>query len=81
MDPFREPRMFSLEALESLAAGGEPALEATLLPLAAGLAGFPRVELDAAQAARFTLGQRLRGPWPAADPAAPRRWSCSRSTI
>ena len=70
VEPFSEPAMFTLEQLEALAGQGEPALEACLLPLAAGLAGFPRVGLDAAEAARFAQGQRLRGAWAAADPAA-----------
>ncbi|MGH8087400.1 MAG: tRNA pseudouridine(55) synthase TruB, partial [Stenotrophomonas sp.] len=33
-----------------------------LLPLGAGLAGYPQVELDAEQAPRFSVGQRLRDP-------------------
>ncbi|MBO9718001.1 MAG: tRNA pseudouridine(55) synthase TruB [Pseudoxanthomonas sp.] len=70
VDPFRQPRMHTLVALEALAAdGGEAALEACLLPLAAGLADFPRVELESAEAARFGQGQRLRGPWAPAEPA------------
>jgi tRNA pseudouridine55 synthase len=71
VDPFRAPRMYTLEQLQSLLeSGGEPALEACLLPLAAGLAGFPQVRLAPAEAARFAQGQRLRGDWPPADPAA-----------
>ncbi|WP_028916015.1 tRNA pseudouridine(55) synthase TruB [Pseudoxanthomonas sp. J35] len=69
VDPFREPLMYTLEQLEALA-GDEAALDACLLPLAAGLAGFPRVELDAALAVRFAQGQRLRGDWSPADPVA-----------
>lgn len=70
VDPFRQPRMHTLDELAALAAdAGEAALEACLLPLAAGLAGFPRVELAPAEAARFSQGQRLRGSWQAADPA------------
>jgi tRNA pseudouridine55 synthase len=70
VDPFRQPRMHTLASLEALAAdGGEAALEACLLPLAAGLAGFPRVELAPPEALRFGQGQRLRGPWSPADPA------------
>lgn len=70
VDPFREPRMYTLEELEVLAEGaGEAALDACLLPLSAGLAGLPRVELEEGEAARFSLGQRLRGSWPAAEPA------------
>ncbi|UNK57011.1 tRNA pseudouridine(55) synthase TruB [Pseudoxanthomonas daejeonensis] len=70
VDPFRQPHMYTLDELAALAGtGGEAALEACLLPLAAGLAGFPRVELASAEAARFGQGQRLRGPWGPADPA------------
>jgi len=69
VEPFRQPRMHTLDALQALA-GDEAALDALLLPLAAGLAGFPRVELPEAEALRFGQGQRLRGPWPPADPAA-----------
>lgn len=71
VDPFRQPRMHGLDQLQALAdAGGEAALDACLLPLEAGLAGFPRVELDPGEAQRFGQGQRLRGAWPASDPAA-----------
>lgn len=70
VEPFREPAMFTLEQLETLAGQDEATLEACLLPLAAGLASFPRVELAAAEAARFAQGQRLRGAWAVADPAA-----------
>jgi tRNA pseudouridine55 synthase len=70
VEPFREPRMSTLEQLQALAGEGEAALDACLLPLEAGLAGFPRVDLAAAEALRFGQGQRLRGPWPPADPAA-----------
>lgn len=68
--PFRQPRMYSLEQLRRLAdTGGETELDACLLPLEAGLAGFPRVQLTDAEALRFGQGQRLHGAWPAADPA------------
>ncbi|MBE2292877.1 MAG: tRNA pseudouridine(55) synthase TruB, partial [Xanthomonadaceae bacterium] len=71
VDPFRRPSMWTLDQLQALAgAGGEVALDACLLPLEAGLAGFPRVDLAPAEALRFGQGQRLRGDWPAADPAA-----------
>ncbi|WP_024869112.1 tRNA pseudouridine(55) synthase TruB [Pseudoxanthomonas suwonensis] len=69
VDPFREPVMHTLDQLEALA-GDEAALDACLLPLAAGLAGFPRVDLDATLAPRFAQGQRLRGDWSPADPVA-----------
>ncbi|MFT4247708.1 MAG: tRNA pseudouridine(55) synthase TruB [Pseudomonas sp.] len=60
VEPFREPRMVTLEALQ---AAGEGAAEAWLLPLADGLAGFPRLELEAGQLSRFRMGQRLREPY------------------
>lgn len=71
VEPFRAPRMWSLDALQALAeAGDDAALDACLLPLEAGLAGFARVDLADSQAARFAQGQRLRGPWPPAEPVA-----------
>jgi len=63
VDPFRDAPMVTLDTLRDLAGqGDEPAMEALLLPLAAGLAHYPRIELDAEQARRFCLGQRLRDP-------------------
>ena len=61
VDPFMAPRMYRLEELQALAEGqGETALDACLLPIETGLAGFPRVVVDAAQALRLGQGQRLR---------------------
>ncbi len=60
VEPFVEPAMFTLEQLEVLAAGGEAALDACLLPIEAGLTGFPRVVLDDSQVPRLGQGQRLR---------------------
>ena len=63
VDPFRDAPMVTLDTLRDLAGqGDEPAMEALLLPLAAGLAHYPRIDLDAEQARRFCLGQRLRDP-------------------
>jgi tRNA pseudouridine55 synthase len=60
VDPFTAPRMFTLDELQAMAEGqGEAALEACLLPIEAGLTGFPRVELDEEQARRLGQGQRL----------------------
>lgn len=60
VDPFTAPRMYSLEELQALAADpGEAALDACLLPIEAGLASFPRIEIDAAQARRLGQGQRF----------------------
>jgi tRNA pseudouridine55 synthase len=58
VDPFRESRMHTLDELRSLLdTGGEQALEACLLPIEAGLAHFPRVELDAVATRRLGQGQ------------------------
>lgn len=71
VEPFVRPAMFTLEQLQALAdEGGEAALEACLLPLEAGLTGFRRVDLDAAQARCLGMGQRLRGPWEPGGPVA-----------
>jgi len=59
VEPFRAPAMLTLEQLQARLDGGEPA-ETLLLPLAAGLADFPRVDLDEDAARRFRMGQRLR---------------------
>lgn len=60
VDPFRQPRMFTLEALESLAAQGQDALDAVLLPIEAGLADFARVDIDEAQARTLGYGQPVQ---------------------
>ena len=71
VDPFREPRMWTLEALETLREqAGERVLEACLLPIEAGMASWPEVRVNPAQAQRLAHGQGLRGPYPAAGPVA-----------
>lgn len=66
VEPFRSPRMFTLDTLRGLAeSGGLPALEACLLPVEDGLAGFPAIHLDAEAERRFGMGQRLPGHGPA----------------
>lgn len=61
VDPFTAPRMYGLEELQALVDGqGEVALEACLLPIEAGLGGFPGVVVDSAQAHRLGQGQRMR---------------------
>jgi tRNA pseudouridine55 synthase len=60
VDPFTAPRMYGLEELQTLAEQqGEAALEACLLPIETGLAGFPGVVLDATQMRRIGQGQRI----------------------
>ncbi|HET6632585.1 MAG TPA: tRNA pseudouridine(55) synthase TruB [Rhodanobacteraceae bacterium] len=66
VEPFREPDMVTLEALQQMAdAGDEPALRACVLPLAQALAHLPQVALDEAEARRFQQGQKLAKPAPA----------------
>ncbi len=64
VDPFREPRMWTLEELERLLEqAGERVLESCLLPVEAGMASWPSVRVNAAQAQRLAHGQGLRGPY------------------
>ena len=66
VDPFREPRMWTLEALETLREqAGERVLDACLLPVETGMASWPAVSVTAAQAQRLAHGQGLQGPYPA----------------
>lgn len=65
VDPFREPRMWTLEGLEQLREqAGERVLDACLLPIEAGMASWPEVRVNTAQAQRLGRGQGLRGPYP-----------------
>jgi tRNA pseudouridine55 synthase len=57
VEPFREPRMFTLDALHELASQDEAALDACLLPIEHGLTGFARVDLDPTERHRFAHGQ------------------------
>lgn len=61
VDPFRDPRMWTIEALEQLARRGEHSLDACLLPLESGMAAWPEVQVDQAQAGRLAFGQSLDG--------------------
>ena len=64
VDPFREPRMWTLDGLEDLLAqAGERVLEACLLPIEAGMASWPSVHINAAQAQRLGRGQGLHGTY------------------
>lgn len=63
VEPFTEPRMHTLEALEALAGqGGPAALAPLLLPVGAGLAHWPAAALDATGAARVGRGQTVPVP-------------------
>ena len=57
VDPFTRPRMYTLEELEALAADDPAALDGCLLPIEAGLAGYPRVLLEPDEARRLAQGQ------------------------
>ena len=57
VDPFREPKMWTLDALEELAARGRQALDACLLPVEAGMVAWPAVTVSPAQARRLSFGQ------------------------
>jgi len=71
VEPFREPRMWTLEQLQALADRDPHALRACLLPIEAGMVGLPRIDLTAEAAARFSQGQRLNNvPGPAGLVAA-----------
>ena len=65
VDPFRDPRMWTLEELGPLAERGERSLEACLLPVERGMASWARVEVDGAQAQRLARGQAVAGQFPA----------------
>ena len=60
VEPFRVPAMVTLEQLDAAAEQGEAAMDALLLPVAAGLAGWPALALDAEQSHAVTRGQRIQ---------------------
>jgi len=61
VDPFREPRMWTLDALQALADRGERSLDACLLPIETGMTSWPEVRVDPAQARRLGQGQHVDG--------------------
>lgn len=60
VEPFRAPRLVTLDELAELAKAGDAALQACLLPVEAGLADWPCLQLDAAQADAVAHGRTLR---------------------
>ena len=61
VEPFAEPRMFTLDALrEVLEQGGEEELEGVLLPIDRALVLWPRITLDSAQALALGRGQAVQ---------------------
>jgi len=61
VDPFRDPRMWTLDELRALAERGERALDACLLPVETGMLSWPRLEVTAAAARRLGYGQQVTG--------------------
>lgn len=59
VEPFLTPGMYTLETLQALAEKGEPVLDTCLLPVEAGLQGWPQVSVDAAAARRLGQGQAV----------------------
>jgi tRNA pseudouridine55 synthase len=59
VEPFREPRMVTLEALQQAAEQGEDAVLAWLLPVSAGLSDLPSLHLDDAQSMAISRGQQI----------------------
>ena len=59
VEPFRSPRMYTLDELARLREEGEAALAACLLPIEAGLADWPELQLDAADADAVAHGRAL----------------------
>ncbi|MBA8885386.1 tRNA pseudouridine(55) synthase TruB [Dokdonella fugitiva] len=70
VEPFMQPRMFTLERLEALAAEGEAALDACLLPLERGLAALPQLAVSATEAILLGQGRRPVRPGATAVPLA-----------
>lgn len=60
--PFLNPRMHTLDELQILAEQGDEGLLPLVLPIEAGLSGWPEIHLDEAQIKRFGQGQRLVFP-------------------
>lgn len=64
VEPFLAPAMVTLDELARHAEAGQAALDALLLPLEHGLAGYPQARLDAEQAIRLRQGQAIEWAGP-----------------
>lgn len=62
VEPFTDERMVGLDDLRAIADEGPSALDALLLPLERGLAGYPTVPVDAAAAAHLRQGRPIDSP-------------------
>ncbi len=63
-EPFRSPKMISLDDIEAVDCHSEPglaALDSLLMPLEAALVDWPRVNLNEAEALRLGHGQSVTG--------------------
>jgi len=61
VEPFYEPRMWTLDELRTLSERDEHALETCLLPIEAGLDSWPRIEVSSTIARRLGHGQQVAG--------------------
>lgn len=59
VDPFLQPQMHTLEELQARAEQGDDGLIPLVMPIEAGLSGWPEIHLDGTQIKRFGQGQRL----------------------
>lgn len=64
VDPFREPRLWTFQALEALAERGREGLDACLLPVETGMATWPQQTVTPEQARRLSFGQAVHGGFP-----------------
>jgi tRNA pseudouridine55 synthase len=69
VQPFEKSRLWTLEELHELAEQGLEALDAQLMPVETGLSCLPSVCLDADQARRVGMGQKIQLPKPPAAEA------------
>lgn len=60
VEPFREPRMVTLEDLQQAAEQGDGALLPLMLPVSAGLSDIPTVRLDETQSMAIARGQPVQ---------------------
>ena len=60
VEPFRMPRMHTLTELEEAAAAGGEVLDSLLLPIEAGLIGYPETILDETDSTRLRQGQAVQ---------------------
>jgi tRNA pseudouridine55 synthase len=71
VEPFREPQMVTMDALEQAATQGDQTVLTLLLPISAGLSDVPSVSLDDAQSMAISRGQKIQlDPAPPAGPCA-----------